>query len=129
MSNKGQPSNKIISRKFVETTIVILFILTLIATIVLFVMGVVYNRDDNNQAMYFYIAAIAVFLGCCAFLSFLIVNILKVCELEKINDKLDSKEPQQSTTELLTMLADLHNRGIISQTEYDQEKQNILDKM
>lgn len=129
MSNKGQPSNRIISRKFVETTVVILFILTLIATIVLFVMGIVANTNDNNDAMYYYISAISVFLGCCTFLSFLIVNVLKVCELEKINDKLDSKEPQQSTTELLTMLNDLHNRGVISQDEYDQEKHNILDKM
>ena len=79
--------------------------------------------------MYYYISAICVFLGCCIFLSFLIVNILKVCELEKMNAKLDNKEPQQSATELLTLLADLQKRDVITQADYDQEKQRILDKI
>lgn len=129
MSNIGQPSNKIISRKFVETTIIILFIITLIATIVLFVMGVLCSSQDNNDATNYYISAISVFLGCCTFISFLIVNILKVCELEKINAKLGSKEPKQSTTELLTLLADLQRRDVITQAEYDNEKQRILDQI
>lgn len=85
MNYKGQPSNRIISRKFVETTVIILFVLNLIATIALLITGIVYNTQDNNAAMYYYISAICVFLGCCIFLSFLIVHILKVCELEKIN--------------------------------------------
>lgn len=129
MNNNGQPSNRIISRKFVETTIIILFVLNLIASLALLITGIVYNANDNNEAMNYYISAVSVFLGCCIFLSFLIVNILKVCELEKMNAKLDNKEPQQSATELLTLLADLQKREVITQTEYDQEKQRVLDKM
>ena len=82
MNYKGQPSNRIISRKFVETTVIILFVLNLIATIALLITGIIYNTQDNNEAMYYYISAICVFLGCCIFLSFFIVHILKVCELE-----------------------------------------------
>lgn len=129
MSSKGQPSNRIISRKFVEITVIILFVLNLIATIVLFIMGIVFNSQDNNLAEYYYISAICVFLGCCIFLSFLIVNILKVCELEKINSHFENQQSQQSATELLTLLADLQKREVITQAEYDNEKQRILDRM
>lgn len=92
-------------------------------------MGVVRNSKDINDAIYYYIFAISVFLGCCAFLSFLLVNILKVCELEKINSHFVNKQSQQSATELLTLLADLQKREVITQDEYEQEKQSILDKM
>lgn len=134
MSSKGQPSNRIISRKFVEITVIILFVLNLIASLALLITGIVYNTQandlvDSNLPMYYYISAICVFLGCCIFLSFLIVNILKVCELEKINSHFENKQPQQSTTELLTLLADLQKRGVITQAEYDNEKQRILDRM
>ena len=57
MNYKGQPSNRIISRKFVETTVIILFVLNLIATIALLITGIVYNKQDNNEAMYYYISA------------------------------------------------------------------------
>ena len=129
MNYKGQPSNRIISRKFVETTVIILFVLNLIATIALLITGIVYNKQDNNEAMYYYISAICVFLGCCIFLSFLIMHILKVCELEKINEHLENRQPKQGATELLTLLADLQKREIITQDEYNKEKQRILDKM
>lgn len=78
MNYKGQPSNRIISRKFVETTVIILFVLNLIATIALLITGIIYNTQDNNEAMYYYISAICVFLGCCIFLSFLIVRLLNL---------------------------------------------------
>ena len=135
MNMNGQPSNRIISRKFVETTVIILFVLNLIASLALLITGIVYNTQandlaiDSNLPMYYYISAICVFLGCCIFLSFLIVNILKVCELEKINSHFENQQPQQSTTELLTLLADLQKREVITQAEYDNEKQRILDRM
>lgn len=68
MSMNGQPIDRIISRKFVETIIVILFVIALIAIIALFITGIVYNTQDNNQAMYYYISALSVFLGCYIFL-------------------------------------------------------------
>lgn len=70
MSMNGQPIDRIISRKFVETIIVILFVIALIAIIALFITGIVYNTQDTNQAMYYYISALSVFLGCYIFLSF-----------------------------------------------------------
>lgn len=49
MNYKGQPSNRIISRKFVETTVIILFVLNLIATIALLITGIIYNTQDTTR--------------------------------------------------------------------------------
>lgn len=127
--NNGQPSNRIISRKFVETTIIVLFCLTLFASVFLLSCGIFYSVNHDQDAIYFYISSIGTFLSCCIFLSFLIAHILKVCELEKISSRLENSSPNQSTTEQLTYLNDLQNRGVISKAEYEKEKKNILSKM
>lgn len=129
MSNNGQPSNRIISRKFVETTIIILFALTLFVSVGLLCVGIILSVNHEQDAIYFYIASPTILLSFSTFISFLIVHILKVCELEKINSHLENESPKQSTTEQLTYLNDLQNRGTISKEEYEKEKKNILSKM
>ena len=129
MSNNGQPSNRIISRKFVETTIIILFALTLFVSVELLCFGIILSVNHEQDAIYLYIASATVLLSFSTFISFLIVHILKVCELEKINSHLENESPKQSTTEQLTYLNDLQNRGVISKEEYEKEKKNILSKM
>lgn len=129
MSKNGQPSNRIISRKFVETTIIILFALTLFVSVDLLCVGIILSVNHEQDAIYFYIASATVLLSFSTFISFLIVHILKVCELEKINSHLENESPKQSTTEQLTYLNDLQNRGVISKEEYEKEKKNILSKM
>ena len=129
MSKNGQPSNRIISRKFVETTIIILFALTLFVSVGLLCAGIMYSVNHEKDAIYLYIASATVLLSFSTFISFLIVHILKVCELEKINSHLENESPKQSTTEQLTYLNDLQNRGVISKEEYEKEKKNILSKM
>lgn len=129
MSNNGQPSNRIISRKFVETTIIILFALTLFVSVGLLCVGIILSVNHEQDAIYFYIASPTILLSFSTFISFLIVHILKVCELEKINSHLENESPKQSTTEQLTYLNDLQNRGVISKEEYEKEKKNILSKM
>ncbi len=129
MSNNGQPSNRIISRKFVETTIIILFALTLFVSVGLLCVGIILSVNHEQDAIYLYIASATVLLSFSTFISFLIVHILKVCELEKINSHLENESPKQSTTEQLTYLNDLQNRGVISKEEYEKEKKNILSKM
>ncbi len=129
MNYKGQPSNRIISRKFVEVVIIVLFVISLIFAIYLTVLGVALVTNNDAQGNYYFIAAVASILSCCVFLSFLIVNVLKVCELEKINEHLENRQPKQGATELLTLLADLQKREVITQDEYNKEKQRILDKM
>lgn len=129
MSNNGQPSNRIISRKFVETTIIILFALTLFVSVGLLCAGIILSVNHEQDAIYLYIASATVLLSFSTFISFLIVHILKVCELEKINSHLENESPKQSTTEQLTYLNDLQNRGAISKEEYEKEKKNILSKM
>ena len=129
MSNNGQPSNRIISRKFVETTIIILFALTLFVSVELLCAGIILSVNHEQDAIYLYIASATVLLSFSTFISFLIVHILKVCELEKINSHLENESPKQSTTEQLTYLNDLQNRGVISKEEYEKEKKNILSKM
>lgn len=129
MSKNGQPSNRIISRKFVETTIIILFALTLFVSVELLCAGIILSVNHEQDAIYLYIASATVLLSFSTFISFLIVHILKVCELEKINSHLENESPKQSTTEQLTYLNDLQNRGVISKEEYEKEKKNILSKM
>lgn len=129
MSKNGQPSNRIISRKFVETTIIILFALTLFVSVELLCAGIILSVNHEQDAIYFYIASPTILLSFSTFISFLIVHILKVCELEKINSHLENESPKQSTTEQLTYLNDLQNRGVISKEEYEKEKKNILSKM
>ena len=129
MSKNGQPSNRIISRKFVETTIIILFALTLFVSVELLCFGIILSVNHEQDAIYFYIASPTILLSFSTFISFLIVHILKVCELEKINSHLENESPKQSTTEQLTYLNDLQNRGVISKEEYEKEKKNILSKM
>ena len=129
MSNNGQPSNRIISRKFVETTIIILFALTLFVSVGLLCVGIILSVNHEQDAIYFYIASPTILLSFSTFISFLIVHILKVCELEKINSHLENESPKQSTTEQLTYLNDLQNRGVISKEEYEKEKKNILSRM
>ena len=129
MSNNGQPSNRIISRKFVETTIIILFALTLFVSVGLLCVGIILSVNHEQDAIYFYIASPTILLSFSTFISFLIVHILKVCELEKINSHLENESPKQSTTEQLTYLNDLQKRGVISKEEYEKEKKNILSKM
>lgn len=129
MSKNGQPSNRIISRKFVETTIIILFALTLFVSVDLLCAGIILSVNHEQDAIYLYIASATVLLSFSTFISFLIVHILKVCELEKINSHLENESPKQSTTEQLTYLNDLQNRGVISKEEYEKEKKNILSKM
>ena len=129
MSKNGQPSNRIISRKFVETTIIILFALTLFVSVCLLCAGIILSVNHEQDAIYLYIASTTVLLSFSTFISFLIVHILKVCELEKINSHLENESPKQSTTEQLTYLNDLQNRGVISKEEYEKEKKNILSKM
>lgn len=129
MSKNGQPSNRIISRKFVETTIIILFALTLFVSVDLLCAGIILSVNHEQDAIYFYIASPTILLSFSTFISFLIVHILKVCELEKINSHLENESPKQSTTEQLTYLNDLQNRGVISKEEYEKEKKNILSKM
>lgn len=129
MSKNGQPSNRIISRKFVETTIIILFALTLFVSVELLCFGIILSVNHEQDAIYLYIASATVLLSFSTFISFLIVHILKVCELEKINSHLENESPKQSTTEQLTYLNDLQNRGVISKEEYEKEKKNILSKM
>lgn len=129
MSNNGQPSNRIISRKFVETTIIILFALTLFVSVGLLCVGIILSVNHEQDAIYLYIASATVLLSFSTFISFLIVHILKVCELEKINSHLENESPKQSTIEQLTYLNDLQNRGVISKEEYEKEKKNILSKM
>lgn len=129
MSNNGQPSNRIISRKFVETTIIILFALTLFVSVGLLCVGIILSVNHEQDAIYFYIASPTILLSFSTFISFLIVHILKVCELEKINSHLENESPKQSTIEQLTYLNDLQNRGVISKEEYEKEKKNILSKM
>ena len=129
MSKNGQPSNRIISRKFVETTIIILFALTLFVSVDLLCAGIILSVNHEQDAIYFYIASPTILLSFSTFISFLIVHILKVCELEKINSHLENESPKQSTTEQLTYLNDLQKRGVISKEEYEKEKKNILSKM
>lgn len=129
MSNNGQPSNRIISRKFVETTIIILFALTLFVSVGLLCVGIILSVNHEQDAIYLYIASPTILLSFSTFISFLIVHILKVCELEKINSHLENESPKQSTTEQLTYLNDLQKRGVISKEEYEKEKKNILSKM
>ncbi len=129
MSKNGQPSNRIISRKFVETTIIILFALTLFVSVGLLCVGIILSVNHEQDAIYLYIASATVLLSFSTFISFLIVHILKVCELEKINSHLENESPKQSTIEQLTYLNDLQNRGVISKEEYEKEKKNILSKM
>lgn len=129
MSKNGQPGNRIISRKFVETTIIILFALTLFVSVGLLCAGIILSVNHEQDAIYLYIASPTILLSFSTFISFLIVHILKVCELEKINSHLENKSPKQSTTEQLTYLNDLQNRGVISKEEYEKEKKNILSKM
>ena len=129
MSKNGQPSNRMISRKFVETTIIILFALTLFVSVELLCAGIILSVNHEQDAIYLYIASATVLLSFSTFISFLIVYILKVCELEKINSHLENESPKQSTTEQLTYLNDLQNRGVISKEEYEKEKKNILSKM
>lgn len=129
MSKNGQPSNRIISRKFVETTIIILFALTLFVSVGLLCVGIILSVNHEQDAIYLYIASPTILLSFSTFISFLIVHILKVCELEKINSHLENESPKQSTTEQLTYLNDLQNRGVISKEEYEKEKKNILSKM
>ncbi len=129
MSKNGQPSNRMISRKFVETTIIILFALTLFVSVELLCAGIILSVNHEQDAIYLYIASATVLLSFSTFISFLIVHILKVCELEKINSHLENESPKQSTTEQLTYLNDLQNRGVISKEEYEKEKKNILSKM
>ena len=129
MSKNGQPSNRIISRKFVETTIIILFALTLFVSVGLLCVGIILSVNHEQDAIYLYIASPTILLSFSTFISFLIVHILKVCELEKINSHLENESPKQSTIEQLTYLNDLQNRGVISKEEYEKEKKNILSKM
>ena len=129
MNKNGQPSNRIISRKFVETTIIILFALTLFVSVGLLCAGIILSVNHEQDAIYLYIASPTILLSFSTFISFLIVHILKVCELEKINSHLENESPKQSTTEQLTYLNDLQNRGVISKEEYEKEKKNILSKM
>lgn len=129
MSKNGQPSNRIISRKFVETTIIILFALTLFVSVGLLCAGIICSVNHEKDAIYLYIASATILLSFSTFISFLIVHILKVCELEKINSHLENESPKQSTTEHLTYLNDLQNRGVISKEDYEKEKKNILSKM
>ncbi len=113
MSKNGQPSNRIISRKFVETTIIILFSLTLFVSVGLLCVGIILSVNHEKYAIYLYIASPTILLSFSTFISFLIVHILKVCELEKINNNLENESPKQSTTEQLTYLNDLQNNGCI----------------
>ena len=129
MSKNGQPSNRIISRKFVETTIIILFALTLFVSVGLLCVGIILSVNHEQDAIYLYIASATVLLSFSTFISFLIVHILKVNEIEKINSHLENESPKQSTTEQLTYMNDLQNRGVISKEEYEKEKKNILSKM
>ncbi len=129
MSKNGQPSNRIISRKFVETTIIILFSLTLFVSVALLCAGIFLSVNHEKDAIYLYIASPTILLSFSTFISFLIVHILKVCELEKINSHLENESPKQSTTEQLTYLNDLQNRGVITKTEFEKERKNILSKM
>lgn len=130
--NKGQPSNRIISRKFVEVVIIVLFCLNIVFSLGYLIAGIVLsvnNNPDSKYAPYLFIASATIFLCVCIFLSFLIVNILKVCELEKINSHLESESPKQNTTELLTYLQKLQKENKISADDYEKEKKNILNKM
>lgn len=129
MSKNGQTSSRIISRKFVETTIIILFSLTLFVSVFLLSCGIFASVNHDNDAIYYYIASATILLSFSTFISFLIVHILKVCELEKINSHLENESPKQSTTEHLTYLNDLQNRGVISKAEFEKERKNILSKM
>ena len=130
--NKGQPSNRIISRKFVEIIIIVLFCLNIVISLGYLIAGIILSVNvsaDSKYAQYFFIASATIFLCVCIFLSFLIVNILKVCELEKINSHLESETPKQNTTELLTYLQKLQKENKISADDYEKEKKNILNKM
>jgi len=127
------PPRKLISRRFVEIIISILFFATLA-----FVAYTIINAIGDDNIDMAIMIGIGSLLGMSVFLCFLIIGVLKVHELEKLNAHFNQSEkhaepeaPQMPTgpAATLAMLENLRRKNILSQEEFEAKRKEVLKQM
>ena len=80
----------VISKWFVEKVITMVFGAGLLCITLVLILGLIYS-PTAEQRVIIVASCIVVFLALCVFVSYLIIGVLKIRELEKINKNLESK--------------------------------------